>query len=147
MTEDVMALNPYIKNISSDAFDNLRENKESERNYKLLTECTLVLVLVFNRKRIGQVHFLDIETYENNSDTTHQKELLCSLTKLEKNMCADFKRVVVFGKGSKPVAVLFTKFMHTYIDLLLEVRKTTNMVPKSNKYLFANIGSKDRWMS
>lgn len=50
------------------------------------------------------------------------------------------------GKGSKPVPILFTKKMQTFIDMLLKVRKTTQVVPECNKYLFANPGSYDRWL-
>lgn len=62
-------------------------------------------------------------------------------------MCATFKRIVMFGKGSKPVPILFTKLMQTYIDLLLAVQKKTQIIPKSNIYVFANPGSEDRWIN
>lgn len=147
LTEDVQALNNYIKLLSEDAFNNLKNNIDVTSNYKILAQCTLVLVLVFNRKRVGEVQFLDIATYKNTTFTTTQEECLSSLTEFEKSMSATFKRVVVFGKGSRPVPILFTKLMQKYIDLLLTVRETTNIVPKSNVYLFANPDSIDRWMS
>lgn len=62
-------------------------------------------------------------------------------------MSSFFKRVVVFGKGSKPVPILFTRKMQEYVEILLHIRKTTNIVPKENQYIFANPGSSDRWMS
>nr|CAI5849527.1 unnamed protein product [Callosobruchus analis] len=118
-----------------------------ETNYKILAECTLCLLVVFNRKRIGEVQFLDINTYERDSSILNQEEFDRCLTQFEKNMCSFFKRVVVFGKGSKPVPLLFTKQMQMYISLLLDVRKETNIVPKENRYIFANPGSASRWMS
>lgn len=37
--------------------------------------------------------------------------------------------------------------MQDYVTLLLKVRTETDVVPKSNKYIFANPNSTDRWMS
>lgn len=146
-TEDIKALNLHVKTSAERAYNNLRDNVEKRINYKILCECTLVLVLIFNRKRVGEVQFLNITTYENNNLSVNQTECLSSLTELEKNMSATFKRVVVFGKGSKPVPILFTKLMQKYIEMLLSVRKNTEVVPKSNTYVFANPDSKDRWIS
>ncbi|KAJ8945466.1 hypothetical protein NQ314_009218 [Rhamnusium bicolor] len=72
---------------------------------------------------------------------------LNSLSELEKNMSSTFKRVVVFCKGSKPVPILFTKLMQRYIEMLLTIRNNTEVVPKSNTYIFANLDSQDRWAS
>lgn len=102
---------------------------------------------MFNRKRIGEVQFLEIDNYERESARNNQEECLKVLTNLEKAMCSSFKRVVVFGKGSKSVPILFTKQMQTYISELLKVCKATKIVPDTNKYLFANPGSTNRWMN
>lgn len=37
--------------------------------------------------------------------------------------------------------------MQEYVEILLHIRKTTDIVPKGNKYIFANPGSANRWMS
>lgn len=75
---------------------------------------TLVLVLIFNRKRVGEVQFLNIAAYENSNFSVIQNECIRSLTELEKDMSVTFKRVVVFGKGSKPIPILFKKLMQKY---------------------------------
>nr|CAI5817923.1 unnamed protein product [Callosobruchus analis] len=85
--------------------------------------------------------------YEDCDISINQEECLDSLTEIEKCLSATFKRVVVFGKGSKPVPILFTKLMQKYIETILTVRKTTTLVPQSNTYIFANPNSNDRWMS
>lgn len=104
--------------------------------------------MVFNRKRIGEVQFLEIETYTRDcSERVIQQESIDSLTNLEKALCTNFKRVIVFGKGSKAVPISFTKQMQMFVKALLQIRNTTEIVPKTNKYLFARPGSKDRWMN
>lgn len=144
-TEDVRAFNLYTSTLASEAYKNLTDGKRVTDNYQTLAQCTLALLLTFNRKRIGEIQFLDMETYERSISAVNQEEVLSCLTEFEKAMSTSFKRVVVFGKGSKQVPVLFTKQLQIYTDYLIHIRKTTDIVPKSNKYIFANAGS-DRWM-
>lgn len=146
-TEDIKILNLCVTSSAENAYNNLINNEDMKINYKILCECTLVLVLIFNRKRVGEVQFLNIAAYENSIFSVNQNEFLSSLTELEKSMSVTFKRVVVFGKGSKPVPILFTKLMQRYIEMLLNIRKNTDVVPRTNTYIFANPDSKDRWMS
>lgn len=147
VTEDVKALNEFIKNEAQEAHKNLENNLNSTQDYKVLTECVLVLVLVFNRKRVGEVQFLDIKSYKSNAFPISQNELINALTDFERAMSSAFKRVIVLGKGSRPVPILFTKLMQKYIHLILKVREETDIVPKSNPYLFANPGCVDRSIS
>lgn len=88
----------------------------------------LCLVSVFNRKRIGEIQFLNIQTYARDSSNINQEECFNSPTDLEKNMSNFFKRVVVLGKGSKPVPILFTRQMRIYLKMLLEIRTDTNLI-------------------
>lgn len=41
--------------------------------------------------------------------------------------------------------ILFPPKIKTYIDFLLEIRRTTNIIPKENQYLFAHPGIAERW--
>lgn len=149
LTEDVLALNNYITKLAAESYLKLKTGESSDigKQYKILCECTLSMVLIFNRKRVGEVQFLEIESFQKTFSTKIQEECLSALTEVEKNMSSFFKRVVVFGKGSKPVPILFTRKMQEYVEILLHIRKTTNIVPKENQYIFANPGSSDRWMS
>lgn len=87
------------------AYQILLKNEDVSLNYKILVECTLAIVLVFNRKRIGEVQFLKIENYIRQSTTANQDESLKSLSETEKIISGSLKRVVVFGKGSNVVRV------------------------------------------
>ncbi|CAG9763731.1 unnamed protein product [Ceutorhynchus assimilis] len=139
LTEDIKCFNNYISTKAIEAYEKLQEKENVTNNYKLLAECTLCLVLVFNRKRIGEIQFLDIQSYEKDYSCSNSEEFLNALTEFEKNMSSCFKRVVVFGKGSKPVPILFTKQMQTYIGALLKIRKDYDIVPKTNKKQIATI--------
>lgn len=39
-------------------------NKDDEKTYKELVQCVLALLIVFNRRKIGDVQFLKIESYK-----------------------------------------------------------------------------------
>lgn len=146
LTGDVKAFNLFTSTMAENAYQALLNEENIVENYRTLAQCTLALLLIFNRKRIGEIQYLDIGTYEQTFSAVNQDELLSSLTEFEKNMSSSFKRVVVFGKGSKPVPILFTRRLGKYTDYLIHIRRTTNIVPKTNKYIFANPNS-DRWIA
>lgn len=52
VTEDVKTLNEFIKNKAQEAYKNLEKNLNSTSDYKVLIDCVLVHVLIFNRKRV-----------------------------------------------------------------------------------------------
>lgn len=107
----------------------------------------LTQTVMFNKKRVGEVQYLKIDTYRKDCSTINQDSFVQSLSKLEQIMCKSFKRVVTGGKGSKPVPILFSKEMQTYITCLLKIREETDIVPKSNPFLVANPNSENHWMS
>ncbi|KAF5307701.1 hypothetical protein FQR65_LT18360 [Abscondita terminalis] len=149
LTSDIKILNNYLNTSADDAFNDLNGIKQNIRkNYKILTECVLALTVMFNRKRIGDVQYLKIESYTTPSKrTTDQEDFINSLTSVEKILCTKFKRVITGGKGSKPVPILFSNKLQKFVNCLIAIRKNTDVVPKSNPYLFANPGSINRWMS
>lgn len=147
LTSDIKIFQEYLAKRADESYVNLQNQYNISVNYKVLTECVLAQVVIFNRKRIGDVQYLKIETYNKDFSTTNQESFLESLTQVEKILFRKFKRVVTGGKGSRPIAILFPKKSQAYISCLLKIRNETDIVPHSNPYLFANPGSNDRWMS
>lgn len=147
LTEDIKLFNNFANKLAAEAYNNINNKINIIENYKILCECALAIILIFNRKRIGEVQFLDIVTYEKQNDNKNVDECLQCLSEMEKALSQSLKRIMVLGKGSKPVPILLTKKMKNYIDILLKIRKHTDIVPVSNKYVFANPGSSDRWMN
>ncbi|KAJ8911356.1 hypothetical protein NQ315_011649 [Exocentrus adspersus] len=135
-TSDIQKFQSYISDLADKSYDRLTSGPPyTAKDYKTLTECVLVLTVMFNRKRIGDVQYLTIANY------------LQSLTAVEKILIKKFKRVVTGGKGSKPIPILFLTKLQKFISCLIEVRRNSDIVPQSNTYLFANPGSQNRWMS
>lgn len=83
-----------MTSLADTAYEKLRNQEQLEDYYKILTECTLTIVLVFNRKRIGEVQFLDIDTYERDFQHVCQEESLGSLTELERTLSSTCKNLL-----------------------------------------------------
>uniref|UniRef100_A0A6P7GX39 Uncharacterized protein LOC114343359 n=1 Tax=Diabrotica virgifera virgifera TaxID=50390 RepID=A0A6P7GX39_DIAVI len=126
------------------ASKNINQNINVCKEYRRLSENVMALVILLNRKRIGEIQYLKIKTYGENQTNSYQSEFVEALTETEKILAKTFKRVVTGGKGSKPVAILFPPDIQKLINVMLKVRK--DCVPDTNEYLFAN-PKNDRWLS
>nr|XP_023028166.1 uncharacterized protein LOC111516220 [Leptinotarsa decemlineata] len=145
LTSDIIKFQKYALEEAQKASYLMADAKDMKNQFRKLTECVLSLVLLLNRKRIGEIQYLKLSTY--NSDISHyqQEEFVDSLSDAEKILTKNFKRVVTAGKGSKPVAILFPKKYQDLIDIMLNYRE--KCVPETNGYLFANPRSDNRWLS
>ncbi|XP_063931247.1 uncharacterized protein LOC135143317 [Zophobas morio] len=147
LTSDIQAFQTHVSNLANQAYEELKNNSNLRTNYRTLTECVLALTVMFNRRRVGDVQYLRMDTYNKNEYTINEEAFTESLTNVEKLLSQKFKRVVTGGKGSKPIPILFPPQIQKYIKLILEIREHSNIVPKSNPYLFANPGSENKWMA
>ncbi|KAI4463195.1 hypothetical protein MML48_4g00007080 [Holotrichia oblita] len=146
LTSDLQLFNNYIDALADESLKRLENSNNNKIYYKQLTQCVLAKTVLFNRKRVGDVQYLKIETYNKSYSTVNPECFDQALTEVEKIISKNHKRVITGGKGSKPVPILFSKQTQKYINHLLKYRQATDIVPKSNPYLFANPDSEDRWM-
>ncbi|KAG5863208.1 hypothetical protein JTB14_038451 [Gonioctena quinquepunctata] len=146
ITSDVIKFREYAVNIAEKSVDVLKRNVNDLISFKTLTETILVLTVLLNRKRIGDVQYIKLDSYIDSSTTRDQEECINVLTESEKLLSAHFKRIVSIGKGSKSIPILFPKNVQAYIEVLLSSREKNQLVPKENPFLFALIGSKDKWV-
>lgn len=147
LTSDILLFQTYVNDLATAAYEGLKHQIDVRKNYRILTECVLAYTVMFNRKRVGDVQYLKIETYKRENHRIDQEAFTESLTKAEKILSKKFKRVVTDGKGSKPVPILFSPKIQKYVACLLDTRRTSSVVPISNPYLFANPNSVDKWMT
>lgn len=120
----------------------LKEQKDDVSTYKLLTNCILALLIVFNRRRIGDVQFLKINDYKKDQ-RTKCTDFDSVLTETEKVLTTKYKRVLNSGKGSRAVVILVPELLQTYIELLLKNRH--KYISPENEYVFAIPGSSIAW--
>lgn len=146
ITQDIIAFRNYTHNIADTSMVTLKSNPNDFLSYKKLTEATLALTIILNRKRTGDVQYIKLASYNQNSTSIAQEECLNSLQNSEKELAKHFKRIITTGKGSKSIPILFSKKVQEYIGTLLEVRKVTTFVPQENPFLFALTGSSFKWV-
>jgi len=83
----------------------------NRENWALLNKVTLVQVITFNRRRVGDVEGLAIETYNTKNTTPLQGEVLNCLTKLEQYLCRTLTRVETRGKRGRKISIILTEKM------------------------------------
>lgn len=145
LTKDIIKFKTYVTEIANIALTTLKDNPNNIKQFKNLVDATLVLTILYNRKRIGDVHYTLLKTYLSNFSTINQDECLNSLSPSEILLTRHYKRVVTGGKGSKPIVILFPPNIQEYVLMIINLRQTTDLVTEKNPYLFAHPKS-DRWV-
>lgn len=114
----------------------------NEKSYKILSQCTLALLIIFNRRRVGDVQYLKIKDYKNDKKINY-KDFEHVLTETEKILTQKYKRVINSAKGSIAV-ILIPEILEKYIDVLL-VHREKYITDNDNEYVFTLPGSKAKW--
>ncbi|RZC32765.1 hypothetical protein BDFB_013049, partial [Asbolus verrucosus] len=145
LTSDIMQFKQYVAHEATKACDDVKNDVQVKKAYRRLTETVLALTLLLNRKHIGEIQYLKVETYKRETSANQQEELSESLSETEKILTKNFKRVIMGGKGSKPVPILFPKTIQNFINVMLSARP--RCLAKNNEYLFANPTVDNKWLS
>ncbi|KAK4880746.1 hypothetical protein RN001_008892 [Aquatica leii] len=146
LTKDVLQLRHYLDQVANENFYILQKQTFDKKAFRTLTEVSLILTILFNRRRIGDVQYVYVDSYLKDFESFDQTEFLDALTDSEKVLTANYKKVVAGGKGSRAIVILFPKNVQTYINLLLNIRSNSDIVPKVNPYLFACPGVEKQWI-
>ncbi|KAB0790383.1 hypothetical protein PPYR_15247 [Photinus pyralis] len=143
---------PFINDVKIFREETLKFAKECEQlflkgtdtdvTYKMLVQCTLALLILFNRRRIGDVQYLKVNDYNSETKTNFQ-DFESALSEPEKVLTRQYKRVVNGGKGSRAVVILVPQLLQHFISILLENRH--KYIPVDNQYMFAIPHSKLKW--
>ncbi|XP_052759701.1 uncharacterized protein LOC128202688 isoform X2 [Mya arenaria] len=138
LTDDLVKL----KNHLSSRMSALAEKLQSSPAYKVwreLAEVTMVKILLLNKRRGAEASKLLISAYQSrpNWEETTNKEILGSLSPLEKKMFSRMDMVHTQGKQDKKVATLLNRDMVDAINLLIATRAACGILD-TNKYVFAN---------
>ncbi|XP_044744159.1 uncharacterized protein LOC123306297 [Coccinella septempunctata] len=142
LVDDIMIFKDETLKLAEECVLTFNQNTDNAQTYKTLVHCTLALLILFNRRRIGDVQFLKINDYriDRKTESIDFKNLL---TESEKLLTKEYKRVVNCGKGSRAVVILVPQIIQTFINLLLERR--VKYISPDNDYVFALPGSTVKW--
>jgi len=134
LTEDVVKLNQYLVAAANRLAIDADRTSDS---FLSLTQVTLAKVILFNRKRQGEVSKLTVEDYSNKMKADAEHEMTQSLSDFERGLLKVLERVEIRGKRGRTVPVLFSAEMERWIDVLLAHR--SKYIPAANPFLFANV--------
>ncbi|XP_070568060.1 uncharacterized protein [Ptychodera flava] len=137
LTKDVKCLNRHLSNLSTSALTSLKETTSVE-SWKTLCETTLTQVIIFNRRRSGEVGKLTLETYNKKGINLESDEIMASLSPLERRLYTHFTRIETEGKRQNKVAILLPPNLKEAIDVLNSKRSDVG-ISKSNNYVFARV--------
>ncbi|CAH1958498.1 unnamed protein product [Acanthoscelides obtectus] len=144
LTRDITKFKDYVTNVANKAMTCLTLNPTDRKEMKKLIQASLILTILFNRKRIGDVQYTKLSTYINYWKPVNQEECEKALSQSEKILTKYYKRIVTGGKGSRPIAILFPQTLQTYIDFFVKIRQEHHLVPENNPYLFGCPGT-SKW--
>lgn len=137
--EDIIALKNYTEKLRRKSFNNLREGFNN-KDFMILSQSTLISILIFNRKRPGDFLTLLVTTYTKTLSKITPKtnpDLYKKMTKTSKTVAQKYLRILNRGKEkNKIVRILLNEQMKECIDILLPFRKGTGILD-SNPYIFA----------
>ncbi|KAL3882846.1 hypothetical protein ACJMK2_029150 [Sinanodonta woodiana] len=121
--------------------DETASTEEKKAAWSTLNEITLARIILFNRRRQGEVSRIEVSQYGKRHSAA-QGEIREMLSTIEQGLCKLFKRLEIKGKKGSTVPVLLTTEVQESLDLLIRNRAIAGAELK-NVYLFArsNYGS------
>lgn len=134
-TKDVQCLHQFLEKTACTAFHKLKETP-SHQNYAELAKATLARIIVFNRRRAGEVSKMPLKGFNERDSTNLHDDVAMGLSKFEQKLCSHFSRVEIRGKRGRKVAVLLSPEMVEALTLLVSKRSECGVLD-SNVFLFA----------
>ena len=134
LTEDVMKLNTFL-NVNAVSLAPPVATDVSA--FMAMTQVVLAKVILFNRKRQGEVCKITVDDYKKKGKAQNSDAEL-SLTDFERTLLKVFDRVEIRGKRGRTVPLLLTDEVTSWTDTLVAAR--TTFINTNNPYLFASNG-------
>ena len=137
LSQDVAKLASHLNSQAKLATDKLAKaegTEELREAWVALSEVSLTQMLLFNRRRAGEVSKVKLEHVKQQA--THDPDVLRSLSEFEKKLCEALTRIEVTWKRGRKVPILLTKQMKAAVDLLIAMRSSAG-ISATNQFLFA----------
>jgi len=140
LSADVQKLNKFLIDSSNTSINKLHSSElipfETGREWRSLAEATMAHVIVFNRRRQGEVSKLTIEDYNRKRTVDDRSDSVDALSPMERSLSKLFSRVEIVGKRDRTVPILFLPWHIKAIDTLIRFRVQAGVV-STNCYVFA----------
>ena len=137
-TADLLKVLTYMKNKIEINCTSMESDPTSE-SWHQLEEVVLARVIVFNKRRAGEVARMSMEDYHNRPkwQASSAEEFRAVLSPLEKQLCERMQLIKIVGKRQSSVPVLLTEDVVKAIDILVQYRDLCG-IAADNPFLFAN---------
>ncbi|KTG38795.1 hypothetical protein cypCar_00042030 [Cyprinus carpio] len=138
-TQDVKVLYAHLEKKHEELLNKLR-NSPSAHNYAALAKVTLSQVILFNRRREGEVSRMLLSAFQSRDSSELHEDIAICLSEFERKLCKHFTRVEIRGKRGRKVPVLLKPSLVSAMELLVETREVCG-VPAENPFMFARSGA------
>ena len=138
VTSDIAKLAKYLKQEMKTGVQALSQGDPDPLVWRSLSEATLTSILLFNRKRSGEVSKLKVHDFENSQKG--ESSVIDGLSEWEKTLCKTMTRIEIVGKRGRTVPVILTTDMLETMKVLMKSRMEVG-VPEDNKFFFALLHS------
>ena len=104
-----------------------------------LSKCVHAFLIIFNRRWVGEVSKLKLETYTNMPDYDDMETdvFMQTLTPIEKYLCKNFYYMTTIGKRNRKVPIVYSQNIKVALEILVDNRQTCG-IQTTNPYLFPN---------
>lgn len=145
LTDDIKKLSKYLINTGNDLVIQLKKIEGStksskcpdlDRKWSMLNEILLTQIMLFNRRRQGEVSKIKLADYRKQCSNTCIPDIKSCLSPVEKALCKVLSRFEIVGKRGNTVPVLLTTDMKEKLEVLCHLRNKAG-VEANNIFLFA----------
>ena len=138
ITSDIRTFLEFLSGKIKQYVDDLSKLKTLDIWMKL-SKCVHAFLIVFNRRRVGEVSKLKIETYTHmpNYDEMETDVFTQTLSTIEQYLCKHYSYMTTKGKRNRRVPILYPQNIKVALDSLVENRQTCG-IKTNNQYLFPN---------
>lgn len=134
-TEDVQKLHAHVSQMQDRYYDSLSENP-STRAWRELAKVCLAQVILFNRRREGEVASMPLSAFLSRDAFDPYEDVDWALSEVEKNLCRHLSRITARGTCGRTLPILLTPKMLCALELLVKQREACGVL-KDNTYMFA----------
>ena len=138
LSEDIHKLSNFLQGEVEKHLLALKSDNTDKNAYSMLSKRLLASLIVFNRKRSGEVSRMKLSEFyglaANSTNNVGEDEM--GLSKLELALASRFQRVEIEGKRGRTVPILLTEQMREALDVMVGSRQTVT-INANNEYVFA----------
>lgn len=130
----------YLQFKRNKSFETLTDHF-SYAAWEELCQSTLLIIMIFNRRRAGEMERVNVADYEAREAINNEKhvDILKNLSKEAKKICEKYMLLQLRGKLCRQVSVLLDEDMALSIKMIIDSREQARVDPQ-NPYIFALSG-------